>query len=146
MDVNELAKDLTASYGDGRDGAGPTAEQWKRVLALPADQPITMVNFFKVRAEATYADGEAGVSGEEAFRRYSSVSIPAMERNGGRFLYVGPFGGAFVGGEEDWDLVAVGQYPDRAAFIAMQKDEAYRDCYYHRTAACERQKVVFCGQ
>ena len=75
--------------------------------------------------------------------------MPTMERVGGRFLHVGPFEGLFLGGgdvAEDWDLVAIGSYPDIAALLALYSDPGYRAAFPHRTAACARQKVVVCSQ
>ncbi len=145
MNVNQLISNFSDWYGSGDDGSSPTPEQWGRVLARPDDQPITMVNLFKLRPQAVYSEGGPDISGADAFNRYSSVSIPAMQRNRGTFLFVGPFQGGFVGTDEDWDLVAVGQYPDMKAFVDMQTDADYRACYHHRTAACVSQRVFFCG-
>ncbi|MEM1253355.1 MAG: DUF1330 domain-containing protein [Cyanobacteria bacterium P01_H01_bin.21] len=146
MDVNKFAAKFSAWYGDGKDGNCPTAEQWKRVLTQPVDKSITLVNFFKIRPTAIYDSNEQGVTGEEAFSRYSSVSLPAVEQAGGRFLFVGSYQGAFVGTDEDWDVIAVGVYPNLDALIALHTNEAYRECYHHRTAACERQKVFICAE
>jgi uncharacterized protein (DUF1330 family) len=67
-----------------------------------------------------------------------------MERVGGAFLLVAPFQASFVGQDEDWDLVAVGRYPNLQAFLDLHRDEGYRAAYRHRTAGCERQKVLIC--
>lgn len=146
MNVNKLTSDFLGWYGDGRDGGCPTAEQWSRLFSRPSDKPVTLINLFKVRDVAQYSDGEAGVSGNDAFSRYSSVSIPTMERVGGKFLFVGPYQGAFLGEEEDWDLVAIGSYPNMESLIALYSDERYRSVCHHRTAACKRQKVFVCGE
>ena len=50
---------------------------------------------------------QPGDAGQAAFEWYSAVSMPAMERAGGRFLLVGPFEATFMGQDEDWDLIAV---------------------------------------
>lgn len=141
MDVNKFTSKFADWYGDGANGSCPTAKQWERILTRPSDQSITLVNFFKLRPIAIYRSGEQGVTGEEAFSRYASVSLPAMEQAGGKFLFVGSHQGAFVGADEDWDVIAVGSYPNIDALIALHTNEAYQGCYYHRTAACERQKV-----
>ncbi len=137
---------LVAWYGEGGDGGAPTRAQWRVLLERPAETPITIVNFFKLRAEAAYAEATATkVSGKEAFDRYAAVSGPAVEKAGGRFLLLAPFEAAFMGAEEDWDLVVVGSYPDKNSLLALHEDPDYRAVYPHRRAALERQKVFACG-
>lgn len=130
----------------GARGAAPSRAQWRSLLTLPADQPVTLLNFFKFRSHARYpADAETtGLSGQDAFGRYAAVSAPALEAVGGRFVLLAPFGGSLVGEDEDWDLIAAGSYPGPDAVFALFEGEAYRDAYRHRVAACERQKVLVC--
>lgn len=142
MNVNERIADLVRAYGDGSDGASPDAGQWRAVLDGPQDRPVVLVNFFKFRERAVYPDGEV-VSGQDAFARYASVSMPALERAGGHFLHVGGYGGSFIGDDAGWDMVAIGQYPDTAALLALFDDPEYRKAFPHRHAACERQRVIF---
>ena len=152
MNVNlrrdERLNSLIEWYGDGRDGSCPTEQQWQRILERPADSPVTLVNLFKLREHAEYAPdcevGEKGASGQDAFNSYAAVSMPTMERAGGRFLFVGPYEGMFLGDEEQWDLVAIGSYPDVGSFLALYTDPEYRAAFAHRTAACARQKVMIC--
>ncbi len=148
QDIDQRVAQLVAWYGDGHDGASPTGEQWRRVLERDGDKPLTLVNFFKLRERAAYPD--AGVpadpgSGQDAFNRYAAVSMPAMQQAGGRFLLVAPMESTFMGADEDWDVVAVGSYPDSAAVLALFENPDYRDCFVHRTAACARQKVLLCS-
>ncbi len=130
-DVETQAASLVAHYGEQH---GPTASQWQRMLSGPAGTPITLVNFFKLRP----GGGEA----LQAMMRYASVSGPTLERVGGRFLLSGPFEATFMGEDEDWDIVAIASYPDRAALVALHEDEAYRSAWSDRVAAVERQRVV----
>lgn len=145
MNVNEQVSQFTVWYGPGTDGSSPTADQWAQILGRPADKPVTLINFFKLRDKADYPQGATDASGHDAFASYASVSIPAMERAGGRFLHVGPFQGMFLGETEDWDVIAIGAYPNLEALTALYSDENYRDAFHHRTAACERQKVLVSG-
>lgn len=145
---------LIARYGDGSDGASPTAEQWRQVLGRPAGSPLTLINFFKLRERALYPDEAIASatsasghmeSGKAAFDRYAAVSIPCMEKIGGRFLLVAPFEAGFVGPDEDWDLVAIGTYADTEVLLSLWEDADYHAAYPHRTAACARQKVAICA-
>ena len=139
---------LLDHYGDGAGGAAPTAAQWRHVVERPADGPITLINFFKMRDRADYPEGsgapEAPGSGEEAFARYAEVSVPSLDKVGGKFLLLAPFEASFLGEEEDWDLVAIGSYPNTESLLALYEDPDYRAVFFHRAAACARQKVLIC--
>jgi hypothetical protein len=41
--------------------------------------------------------------------------------------------------EDLWDEVALAEYPDRAALVAMSSSEAFREIAVHRTAGLEGQ-------
>ena len=147
--IDQSVQQLCAWYGDGRDGSCPSPEQWRQVIERPTNQSITLINFFKFRQIAEYPkedlQNQESISGQDAFKQYSSVSLPTMERVGGKFLLVGPFDGMFLGEEEDWDLIAIGSYPNIQSFIDLYRNPDYRAVFRHRTAACERQKVIVCS-
>lgn len=135
--MNDRAAELTSWYGED---TGPTAAQWRRMLSGPEGAPIMLINFFKLREIATDADGTT--SGMAAMMRYAAVSGPTLEKVGGHFLLMGAFESTFMGQDEDWDLVVVASYPDRAALLALSDDAAYRKAWAHRVAAVARQRVV----
>lgn len=137
--VTARAAELTQWYGAG---SGPSLAQWQRVLEGPAESPVTVINFFKLRAMAEYPAERPAVSGIEAMMRYAAVSGPTLEKVGGRFLLSGPFETTLIGEDEDWDLVAIGAYPSRRALLALFDDAAYRDAWPHRAAAVARQRVL----
>ena len=145
MNVNDRIEQFTTWYGPGLTGESPSGAQWTRILSRQPDKPVTLINFFKLREKAHYTEGQ-DATGEEAFASYAAVSVPTLERVGGKFLFVGPYKGTFLGNDEDWDLTAIGSYPDLDALIALYSDEAYRAAFHHRTAACERQQVFVCGE
>jgi len=138
--------ELLERYGDGADGSAPTPDQWRRLLDYPSDTPITLINFFELRSVADYGGSQNtdvhGSTGAEAMMRYASVSGPALESVGGRFLLTAPFAGTVIGPEEGWDMVAIGSYPSRDALLALFDDAAYAAAFAHRRAAVERQRVV----
>ena len=50
--------------------------------------------------------------------------------------------GALIGDEEDWDLVAIGRYPNLSSFLSLYQNQEYIRAFTHRTAALERQSVL----
>ena len=144
MNVNETVQSLVTLYGSGDGNGAPTEDQWRRIIEREPDAPFAFVNFFKLNAQADYGDpvNEPAASGEEAFQRYAAVSMPAMHEAGGEFLAVAPFVGSFLGEEQDWDLVAIGKYPNLDSFLTLYQNPAYVSAFRHRTAAVSRQSVV----
>lgn len=147
--IATCVQQLCAWYGDGQEGSAPSADQWRQILERPTNESITLINFFKYRQIAEYPpdslQSRERISGQDAFQLYASVSIPTMEQVGGKFLLVGPFEGMFLGEAEDWDLIAIGTYPNLESFMGLYTDPDYRAASRHRTAACERQKVIVCS-
>lgn len=140
--VSDMIDELVSVYGEGLEGTAPNAKQWAKIFNRGPARPITLVNFFKLRDTAKYPEGSAlSGTGKEAFDRYAAVSIPAVARAGGKFLVVAPCEGNFVGNDEDWDIIAVGAFPETKVFLSLWSDTEYQKCFFHRTAACEKQKV-----
>ena len=125
----------------------PAQKVWEQLMALPETQAVTLVNFFKFRANAAYpadyAVQDTHVSGKQAFDRYAATSGNCLSRAGGHFLLVAPFGGTFLGEDQSWDLVAIGTYPSASALLSLFEQAEYRSIYVHRAAACEDQQVGF---
>lgn len=143
----ERIERILQTWGTETSGL-PGKDAWATLAECPEDQAITLVNFFKMRERASYPNGvstaDGDVSGQEAFNRYASVSMPSLEKVGGKFLLVAPFAKTFIGIAEDWDLVAIGSYPNPNALLSLFELDAYRRAYPHRTAACSNQKVSLC--
>lgn len=143
MNVNQNVASLIAKYGDGSDGMAPTAMQWKRILERDPNAPFALINFFKFREQAVYLTEETTkITGNEAFERYAEVSIPSMQSAGGEFVSVSPYAGSFLGVSEDWDLIAIGKYPNLESFLALYQNEAYVEAFAHRKAAVHNQSVL----
>jgi uncharacterized protein (DUF1330 family) len=96
----------------------PAFEQLMPLAQDPTPGPIAMVNLLKFRDRALYPDGSShDLSGREAYMRYTAAMRPIVEAAGGRILFVGDARALVIGEvEELWDMVAVAEYPSRAAF------------------------------
>ena len=90
-------------------------------LAGSGDGPVVMVNLIRFREEAT--EPCEGMSGAEAYGRYSQETLPHLARVGGRVLSAVACQDAVIGpGEREWDMVILVEYPSPAAFLEMISD------------------------
>lgn len=143
QDIAPRVDALRRSYAEI---GGPDPGQWERILSIPRDRPVSLVNLFAFREVADYGDSsETSVAGRDAFNTYAAVSAPTLDRVGGRFVHFGSHYGNLLGDDESWDLVVVGEYPNVDALLALHEDPAYREAYRHRLAACARQRVLISG-
>ena len=115
----------------------PTDPEQLAEFARPGpDGPIYMVNLLKFKEHAEYADGrDADLSGAEAYARYGAAVVSLVAEHGGRIIFSGAVNWLMIGqADELWDQVAVVEYPNRAALLAMSASEAYQEIAVHRSA------------
>ena len=147
-DLQERVNAVIAAYGGDETPGLPSRQAWAQMLAANGNQQITLINFFKFQARAvyppSYTNETTDVSGREAFDRYAAVSGDCLSLAGGHFLLVAPFGGTFMGDDIEWDLIAIGTYPNAEAVLSLFEQHDYRRIYIHRVAACDAQRVSFC--
>ena len=114
----------------------PGAEQIAAFFGGAEDGPFVMVNLLKFREHAEYPDGrEPELSGREAYERYVAAVQACLASVGGKSLYAGAVTDLLLGEVEDlWDMVALAQYPSRAAMMAMVQSPEYQAIEKHRIA------------
>jgi len=119
----------------------PTTEQMTMFLEFPDDKPIKMVNLLKFKSKAEYEDQrKTDLTGEEAYAIYSNEVINHLAKVGGKIIFSGKVKGLLLGEVKDlWDLVAIAQYPNKTAMIAMFTNEDYLVSEKHRSAGLEGQ-------
>jgi len=111
----------------------PTTEQMTMFLEFPDDKPIKMVNLLKDQRKTD-------LTGEEAYAIYSNEVINHLAKVGGKIIFSGKVKGLLLGEVKDlWDLVAIAQYPNKTAMIAMFTNEDYLVSEKHRSAGLEGQ-------
>lgn len=125
----------------------PEREAFEAFKALPRNTPIHMLNLVRYRDRAAYpADHPAaaqGLSGAEAYKRYSAESGPVFARVGGTILYAGRPECLLIGpADERWDAAFIAAYPNAAAFLEMVTDPDYRSAVVHRQAAVETSRLI----
>ena len=128
----------------------PTKAQLKTLMALPADQPVAVLNLFQFNQTANYqpADPEHGtdaanISGEEAYQRYGEIAGKVIEDLGGRVTMSAVVDQILIGPEEaDWHIAAIMFFPSRAAFMQMMADPDFQAASRHRKAALANHRML----
>jgi uncharacterized protein (DUF1330 family) len=114
----------------------PNAEQFKALAASAANDagPVVMLNLLKFK----------GGGGAGEYGRYGETAKSMVERLGGRVLYVGRCDQVLIGDEaaNDWDAIAVVEYPSRQAFIDMVSKPEYREAHGHREGGLARTVLI----
>lgn len=123
----------------------PDANGLRRLAAMPAETPVTMLNLLRFHEQATYAPdtGAKPCSGCEAYARYSRVALEQLKVIGGEPVWVGAALDAFIAPPgERWDEMLLVRYPSIGAFLRMLAQPDYRAATFHRTAALEDARLI----
>ena len=114
----------------------PSPEQAKAFFGGEEDGPMCMVNLLKFKDRATYADGsEPELSGRDAYLRYGAGVQACLAAVGGKARFTGFVTDLMLGEVEDlWDMVAIAEYPSRAAMLQMVQSAEYQAITKHRDA------------
>ena len=120
----------------------PTKDSYGKMMKLPKDEPIWMLNLLSFLEKAAYEDGTEA-SGAEAYSTYGQVSAPYFKKVGGKVVWMGKAECMVIGPEaERWDLCLVAEYPSAEAFGAMIKDPGYQAITFHRRAALQDSRLI----
>jgi uncharacterized protein (DUF1330 family) len=123
----------------------PTTEQIQALVASADPEPFVMLNLLRFKAEADGID--EGISGAEAYARYSVAAEPFLTGVGGRLLTaIQPQQSVIGPTESEWDLVLLVEYPSRAKFLEMATNPEYLQIHAHREAALADSRLVACAQ
>lgn len=117
------------------------AERVDEMLQPGPDGPIYMVNLLKFKESAAYEDGrETDLSGRQAYQIYGRGVTKLLPTYGGKVIFAGDVTFLSLGQVEDlWDEIAIAQYPNRGALVAMSSSDEWRALSVHRTAGLEGQ-------
>jgi uncharacterized protein (DUF1330 family) len=100
-----------------------------------------MLNLLRFKESADGID--EGVSGAEAYARYSAAAEPFLKAVGGRLLEaIQPHQSVIGPAELEWDLVLLVEYPSRAKFIEMATNPEYLKIHAHREAALADSRLI----
>lgn len=127
---------------------GMTAAALERAAeTISADQTIFMVNLLRYNEQARYEPGAAFApcSGREAyFTRYVPAFSEIADGTGIRPFWVGnALAGVVAPAEEQWDDVAIVEYPNFAAFRDLVQSDGYKvKADPHRVAALADWRLI----
>src|SRR3954468_17036100 len=126
----------------------PNKDQFVELMETPDEGPVTMLNLlkFKSAADGKGADGK-GASGASEYAKYGDAAVQMVEARGGKVLWMGRADQILIGDRaEDWDSVALVQYPSRKAFIEMVSTPEYEQAHEHRESGLERTVLIACTE
>ena len=136
--AEEVETELAALGAHGFGGINPTEAQLRELVTEDREGPLHFVNLLAYRERAEYPDGHelagAGLSGQEAYARYSTVALEQITRRGGRLVLFNHGEQVLIGAAEQWHHVGIMEYPNSRAFIEMLTDPEYVAASVHRTA------------
>jgi uncharacterized protein (DUF1330 family) len=114
----------------------PSMEQATSFFGVPENGSFVMVNLLKFKDKAEYADGsDSDLSGAKAYARYGKAIQACLAAVGGRQIYVGNVTGMMIGEvEEQWDMIALVEYPSLSAMQKMMSSSEYKAFETHRKA------------
>ena len=119
----------------------PNAQAFQELVASTDTGPVVMLNLLKFKEHADTGD----VSGRESYNRYGRDVKPMVEKLGGRILWHGRADQLLIG-EEDWDAVALVEYPSRKAFLEMAMSQQMSEIHHNREAGLERTVLIACRE
>ncbi len=122
----------------------PVAEQFEALSTSTTEGPVCMLNLLKFRDKAEYEDGrENNLTGFEAYGLYAQEMRQIVEHEGGKFYFSGVAEQLVIGGGDfDWDIVAIVEYPSRQEFVRIATLPKVLEIGVHRQAGLEGQLLV----
>jgi len=103
----------------------PGNSDLQRFLARDTGRPFVLVQLLR------FSEG-----GRDKYLQYSVAAQPILRALGAQILYAGECVDALLAAPgQSWDAVVLVRYPDRATYVKMQDDPAYRAIVHQRQAA-----------
>ena len=116
-------------------GIRPNKEQFIELMNTPDEGPVVMLNLLKFKPR----------DGAKEYGKYGESVSKMVEARGGKMLWIGKVDQTLIGPvEEDWDAIALVQYPSRKAFIDMATSKEYENAHEHREGGLERTVLLAC--
>jgi uncharacterized protein (DUF1330 family) len=124
-------------------GIRPNKDQFIELMNAPDEGPVVMLNLLKFKQHAEGSDS----SGASEYGKYSDAAVQMVEARGGKVLWMGRADQILIGDPtEDWDSVALVQYPSRRDFVEMVSSPDYEKAHEHRESGLERTVLIACTE
>jgi len=119
----------------------PNLDAIKNLLATHQG-PVVMINLLKFKEKA---QGEEG-TGQDAYNRYGAAVTKMLAARGARIVWSGRPAAVLVGSDADqWDTVALVEYPSVQTFVEMATSAEYQKIHGHREAGLDRTVLIACS-
>ena len=121
----------------------PNKDQFVELMEAPDVGPVVMLNLLKFKVHAEGGEG----SGAGEYAKYGDAVVQMVEARGGKVLWMGRADQILIGDvADDWDSVALVQYPSRKAFVEMVSTPEYEQAHEHRESGLERTVLIACTE
>jgi uncharacterized protein (DUF1330 family) len=126
----------------------PAPEQIEALRNDSSTEPIVMLNLLKFREKAQYPDGrKTDLTGMQAYMLYGEAMRKVVEREGGKFVFLGAVKYLTIGMVENlWDIAAMVEYPSAGAFARIATSPEVGEIGMHRAAGLEGQLLICVSQ
>lgn len=123
----------------------PTQQQLAELSSSSDDGPVVMLNLLRFKEMADGVD--EGLTGAQAYARYSQATEPFLAGVGGRLRAALRAEQTVVGPDDaEWDLILLVEYPSRAKFLEMASNPEYLKVHAHRDAALADSRLIACSE
>jgi uncharacterized protein (DUF1330 family) len=114
----------------------PNKEQLLELMSSPDESPVVMLNLLKFKPRGGAAE----------YGKYGDSVTEMVEERGGKILWIGKVDQTLIGdvAKDDWDAVALVEYPSRRAFIEMATSKEYDNAHEHREGGLARTVLLAC--
>lgn len=114
----------------------PSDKQMETLTSSPHTGEIHLLNLFKFREKAIYADGrESSLTGKEAYDLYGRPMLNVLEQYGAQVVFHSEITELIIGHvDELWDGFVIVKYPSRQALLDMTASDAFKALSIHREA------------
>ncbi|MGY3571777.1 DUF1330 domain-containing protein [Vibrio paucivorans] len=114
----------------------PSDSQMDRLKSAPESGEIHLLNLFKFKDKAEYADGrKTNLTGKQAYELYGQPMLKVLEKYGAEVVFYSDVTGLILGQvDELWDSFVIVKYPSRQALLEMTSSEEFKALSVHREA------------
>ena len=117
----------------------PNREAFIRLAQADDSAPVVMLNLLKFKERSD----DGGRTGQEEYGAYARDVTKMVEERGGRLVWSGRPEQVLIGDEaQQWDMVALVEYPSRKAFIEMVSSPDYMKSHEHREGGLDRTVLI----